>query len=237
MNGDEAAIPDGTQPQGLSIIVLTRGPSFALARLLRSLGRAEGVEQAELLIGLNGSGGEASVVERLVGRYLPQTRTRLVSVPKTSPAHARNLLIEEATEPLLLFLDDDVEVRGDLLSEAASTMTDDGLIAAGGPNLTPPRSPKFEQLAGRVLGSVIGTGPVRHRYRLGERGPGTERSLMLSNLVVRRSALSDERFNPDLFCAEENDLLARLARAGAWLSYNPKLSVHHHRRGTLSGHL
>ena len=39
----------------VSVVVVAREPSLALARLLRSLARAEGIERAELLLALNGT--------------------------------------------------------------------------------------------------------------------------------------------------------------------------------------
>ena len=218
----------------VSIVVVTRGPSLMLARLFRTLGRAKEIEQAELLVGLNGSNG-LNGTQALASRYLPATPLRLLQLPKTSPAQARNDVVREARAPVLLFLDDDVEVPADLLHHTREIMSDESVAVAGGPNLTPPTAPAFEQLAGEVLGSALGAGPVRQRYKVSPPDVGNERTLILCNLAVRRSVFAG--FAGDLLCAEENELLAQLARTGAKMVYHPELAVYHHRRDSLGSHL
>jgi O-antigen/teichoic acid export membrane protein len=220
----------------LSIVVISRGPSLALARLLRSLGRADQIEHTEILIGLDGGRGRAWTA-RLAARIAPRCDVQVVELPRGLPGENRNHLVARATAPIVLFLDDDVEIRGDLLRETLAVMADETVVVAGGPNLTPAGSPEFEQLAGRVLASTLATGPVRHRYHARSPGPATERSLTLCNLAIRRVALHDRAFDDALQCAEENELLARLTRAGARMIYSPNLAVFHHRRPTLRSHL
>jgi O-antigen/teichoic acid export membrane protein/GT2 family glycosyltransferase len=220
----------------ISIVVVTRGPSLLLARLFRSLGRAEDVEQVELLVGLNGSNG-ADGTRALAARYLPTTPLHVLQLPKVSPGQARNDVVREAGAPVLLFLDDDVEVLPDILVHTQEIMSDESVAVAGGPNLTPPTSPAFEHLAGQVLGSALGAGPVRHRYTVGAPDMASERQLILCNLAVRRSVFADAEFDGDLQCAEENELLARLAQAGFKMVYRPELAVYHHRRQSLRSHL
>lgn len=220
----------------VSIVVVTRGPSLLLARLLRSLGRAGDVERTELLIGLNGSDGLEGT-RALAARYLPSTPLHVVELPKVSPGQARNDVVQAARAPVLLFLDDDVEVLPDILVHTQEIMSDESVAVAGGPNLTPPTSPAFEHLAGQVLGSALGAGPVRHRYAVGAPDVASERQLILCNLAVRRSVFAEAQFDGDLHCAEENELLARLAQGGAKMVYRPELAVYHHRRQSLRSHL
>jgi O-antigen/teichoic acid export membrane protein len=218
----------------VSIVVVTRGPSLMLARLFRSLGRAQEIERAEVLVGLNGSDGMGGT-QALATRYLPSTNLQLMQLPKASPAQARNDVVTEARAPVLLFLDDDVEVFPDILVHTREIMSDESVDVAGGPNLTPPTSPPFEHLAGQVLGSALGAGPVRHRYTAGPADEASERTLILCNLAMKRSVFTE--FEGDLFCAEENELLARLTRTGAKMVYRPELAVYHHRRQSLGSHL
>lgn len=205
-----------------------------LARLFRSLGRARAIEQAEVLVGLNGSDG-VSGTQALASRYLPSARLQLMQLPKATPAQARNDVVRQARAPVLLFLDDDVEVFPDILVNTREIMSDDSIAVAGGPNLTPPTAPAFEHLAGQVLGSALGGGPVRHRYTVGAPDVAGERQLILCNLAIKRSMFAG--FEGDLFCAEENELLERLSRSGAKMVYRPELAVYHHRRQSLGAHL
>ncbi|MEX1358445.1 MAG: glycosyltransferase [Gaiellaceae bacterium] len=221
----------------MSVVVATRGPSLALARLLRSLGRADGSARCELLLGLNGSA-EASAARRLAARFAPASRARVVVLDRSYPGEARNRVARQASAPVLLFLDDDVEIPlGLLVAVEQAFAADAALVSAGGPNLTPPASPAFEELAGRVLASGFGTGPLRFRYRLAAAGPGSGHRLALCNLAVRRSVFEAGGFDPALACAEENELLARLRRARGRIAYRPELAVYHHRRRSLGGHL
>jgi O-antigen/teichoic acid export membrane protein len=219
----------------ISIVVVSRGPSLALARLLRSLRRAERIEETELLLGL--TGGDKDAAWRLVERLLPGVPVQVFAGIPRPPAAARNRVLSRAAAPLLVFLDDDIEVPSGFVVAALDVMDDESVAVAGGPNLTTPSGPRLEQLAGRVLASPVGTGPLRDRYRPGPPGEGTGRNLMLCNLVVRRSVAADPLFDGRLVSAEENELLARLGRGGARIEYRPELAVYHHRRDSLSSHL
>ncbi len=218
----------------VSIVAITRGPSLALARFLRSLNDARGLDHAQVLLGVNGRAA-APGVRTLATRLLPVAT--VIPLTRASPAKARNAVIEQATAPIVLFLDDDVEVPPDLIEQTLGVLADDSIAAAGGPNVTPPASPGFERLAGRVLSSALGTGPLRRRYRRAPSRAGHGRNLMLCNLAVRRSALPVPPFDEVLASAEENELLARLRRGGARIEYRPELSVYHRRRSGLGAHL
>jgi O-antigen/teichoic acid export membrane protein/GT2 family glycosyltransferase len=221
-----------------SVVVITRRPSLAIARLLRSLGRAGGIGGAQVLIGLNGPmPAAAAFLRRLAARALPRTTdVRVVELPRSWPGDARNALVASATGSVLLFLDDDVEVRPDVLERVRGLFVDPEIVAAGGPNLTPPRSPVREQLVGLVLASPIATGPLRHRYRLEPPHGASERALTLCNLAVRREDFDALGFREGLVCAEENELLGRLHARGTFFQ-DPQLAVYHHRRETLARHV
>jgi hypothetical protein len=176
-------------------------------------------------------------MRRLVGRYLGKARVQLVSLPRESVGAARNRLVAKAVAPLLLFLDDDVEVPPNLLLRMGAVLQNTHISVAGGPNLTPPRSTEFEHLAGRVLASAVGTGPVCHRYRAASSAKGRDLNLIGAGLGVRQSALAGPFFDPALASAEENEFLARVAQGGGVMLHDPDLAVYHHRRGTLWGHL
>jgi O-antigen/teichoic acid export membrane protein/GT2 family glycosyltransferase len=234
----EAAAPDPTSGEvarAISIVVVSRGPSLALARLLRSLRRAERVEDAEVLLGF--TDGSERLAQRLAERLLPGVSVQVVADIPRPPAAARNEVLALATAPLFVFLDDDVEVPTGFLTAAIDVMEDECVAAAGGPNLTAPDGSELEKIAGRVLASPVGTGPLRDRYRAGPTGPGTGRNLMLCNLIVRRSATAGPLFDGRLASAEENELLERLGRGGARIEYRPALAVYHRRRESLSSHL
>jgi cellulose synthase/poly-beta-1,6-N-acetylglucosamine synthase-like glycosyltransferase len=150
------------------------------------------------------------------------------------PGAARNFLIERARGELLLFLDDDVVVRRDLLARLVSLAdAHPDATVFGGPNETPRRSSTFQVVQGAVLASAVASGPVRRRYGAHPPGRGDERSFTLCNLAVRRSAMLP--FSSELVCAEENAVLAALRHRGDRMYYDPELVVYHERRPTLGG--
>jgi O-antigen/teichoic acid export membrane protein len=221
----------------LSVVVVTRGPSLMLARLLRSLGRARGNKSAEVIIGLDGGGpAELAHVDNMARRLL-QRDVHVVPLPKDHPGQNRNSLVQLVRAPIVVFLDDDVSIPEGFLDAAREALSDPSVGVAGGPNLTPPGSSDFERLSGEVLAAAVATGPVRHRYRTWRPGPASERSLTLCNLVVRRELLDPPPpFDPHLKCAEENELLLRLGRRGVTMVYVPELAVYHERRRALSSY-
>ena len=150
------------------------------------------------------------------------------------PGAARNVLLDDARGEWLLFLDDDVTVRPDLLARlAALAEAHPDVDVFGGPNDSPEGSTRFQFVQGAAMASMAGAGPVRRRYGAHPAGPADERFFILCNLAVRRSAMRP--FDPDLVCAEENALLSEMSRRGIAMHYDPELAVFHERRDTFSG--
>jgi hypothetical protein len=215
-----------------SIVVASRGPSLVLARLLRGLGRVRSAQPFELLLGVDAHQQER-VVE-LVERLVPEIDTHVVGLQRGTPGERRNGVTHLARGDVVLFLDDDVEIEPGIVDGLAAAFADPDVIVAGGPNLTPPAAPRFEQVSGRVLASALGSGPVRHRYARGTERPGRSRSLTLCNLAIRRELVVAQPFAAELICAEENELLGRMG--GGRIVHTPALAVYHHRRPGLYRH-
>jgi O-antigen/teichoic acid export membrane protein len=228
--------PPAPRQLDLSVVLVTRGPSLGLARLLRSLGRAHGSDRAELIMGVDDASPQAlEQVEAAVERWLPGPST-VVALPNAFPGHNRNALVPRARAEVVVFLDDDVVVPGGFLDGVRDALADGSVGVAGGPNLTPPHSSTVERLSGAVLASPVGTGPVRHRYASWRPGRASELSLTLCNLAVRRDLLTPSPFDAHLRCAEENELLIRLSRDGVNMRYTPDLAVYHQRRDHLASY-
>jgi glycosyltransferase involved in cell wall biosynthesis len=182
----------------------------------------------ELLVVTNGR----AEIDEAIRKRFPDAAI----VPSTGmrPGGARNVLIEKAAGEMLLFLDDDVLTSPDMLRRLADLdRTHPGVDVFGGPNLTPPRSTFFQKVQGAVLGSIVTAGPVRRRYGRHPAGPADERFFILCNMAVRTREMA--RFDPDLICAEENELLAGMASRDLQMHYDPDLAVYHERRDTLRG--
>lgn len=207
----------------VSIVIPNGGRDDALRRCLHSLQAQANPPSYELLVSLP----PHSAAEALVTDLFPAAT--VVQESAATAAERRNALIARAAGELVLFLDDDVVVPPDYLAtlaEQAGEHPDD--VVLGGPNVTPATSSAFQMVQGAVLGSVLGSGPVRRRYGRRRAGHADERSFTLCNLAIRRSYVTT--FDAELVCAEENDLLDRLRRAGARMRYDPRLWAAHDRR-------
>jgi cellulose synthase/poly-beta-1,6-N-acetylglucosamine synthase-like glycosyltransferase len=207
----------------ISVCIVTARRHDALDTCLQSLAAQEDPPPFELLVVSSGDPDVAAIVHR---RFPAAT---VAEVPRALPGAARNVLLGRASGGLLLFLDDDVTVRTDLLrtlADVAAAHPD--AVVFGGPNETPRASSRFQWVQGAVLASMVGSGPVRRRYGRHTAGPADERFFTLCNLAVRRSVMPE--FLPDQVCAEENAVLAHLHAQGLRMHYDPTLVAYHDRR-------
>ncbi|MBI5597460.1 MAG: glycosyltransferase [Elusimicrobia bacterium] len=228
--------PPAARP-ALSVIILgTR--RAALARCLQSLAAARGPRPAEVVVVLNGAPGVS------LADLAPWRRSLalcVLAMPAAPLGRARNAALRVTRGEVVLFLDDDVVVPPDFLENLARKASEYPAAAAlGGPNRTPPGSPRFARWAGALLSSAAGAGPMRRRYAgFPVDTWADDASLMLCNLAVRRSALEEEglEFPEHLDRNEENFLLDGLRRRGRRALHSPDLAVDHERRATLRGFL
>jgi GT2 family glycosyltransferase len=212
----------------VSVCIITRGRSDNLEACLTSLEAQVDAPAWELRLLADG---DTSVADEVRGRF-PDAAVGVFRDAR--PGGARNLLLGGARGEGLLFLDDDVVVEPHLLRQLADLVARHPQISVfGGPNVTPPRSTRFQTVQGAVLASLVGAGPVRRRYGSHPSGAADERWFTLCNLAVRRSAMRP--FSDLLVCAEENEVLERLARDGHQMLYDPALVAYHERRPTYGG--
>ena len=210
----------------VSVCVVTGARPRALDALLTSLRQQVDPPPFEVLV----CGTADASVARQVHRHFPDARVGFG--PAARPGGGRNDLLPAARGEWLYFLDDDVTVGSDglrIIAELSRRHPEAGVF--GGPNDTPARSSWFQQVQGAVLGSVAGSGPVRRRYGAHPAAPARERDLILCNLAIARAAM--EPFDASAVCAEENGVLAELARKGVLMRYEPSLAVYHDRRPDL----
>ncbi|HEY6417396.1 MAG TPA: glycosyltransferase, partial [Candidatus Binataceae bacterium] len=166
-------------------------------------------------------------------------RVAVIELDQRSPAEARNAALAQARGEIIYFLDDDVTIAPDLFSRALRIFAErPGLDVLGGPNLTPLTSAPLERCVGQVLASPFGSASVSDRYRSrGRLRAADDRSLILCNLAIRRSAIAgrESAFRGHLVCNEENVLLGQLALERRTMLHDPELVVYHTRRGTVGG--
>lgn len=205
---------------------MTRGRARLLDACLASLQAQNDPRPFEVLVSTDGD----PAVEETVKRRFPGAAVSVAG--RALPGAARNFLVRQARGEWLLFLDDDVIARPDLLRSLATLIEEHPDVAVlGGPNETPGGSSLFQWTQGAVLASIVTSGPVRRRYGRHPAGPADERFFILCNLAIKREAILP--FPDDLVCAEENALMSEMSRRGLAMHYDPELVVYHERRPNL----
>jgi GT2 family glycosyltransferase len=152
----------------------------------------------------------------------------------------RNAGITAASGDVLVFLDDDVTVPGDLFARVASAFeSQPDLVGVTGrviePRarlLVPPESPLRRFLpGGGVEGSFTRYGYPRYIYSV-EESRNVEHMLGCF-MAVRRDVARRVRFDELLDLAEDEDFAFRVSRLGRLL-YEPRIVVHHRKLGFAS---
>lgn len=172
-------------------------------------------------------GGNVRALQALGRVDYPTEAFEVLVAEGRCPSLQRNLAAGEAKGEYLYFLDDDSLVAPDFLRRAAACYESGGIVAVGGPSLTPDSDSPLQQAFGMALASPFGGGAVRNRYRRsGVRRKTGDHELILCNLSISASVFRDAGgFDRRLYPNEENELLVRLGRQGLQLCHDPDLAV------------
>ncbi|MEM9800045.1 MAG: glycosyltransferase [Planctomycetota bacterium] len=211
----------------LSIILATRDRAELLDAALASLAASCDAfdRDVEVILADNGSSdATAEVMQRWV-RDRPHWRS--IFVAERGKARALNRALREASAPLLLFTDDDVELPVDWVTRAVEFFQEHPEFGAAVGRVEPPRDVADpEQLA---LAKHFGTLPLYDRGR--EIIDDTH--LYGCNMGIRREVLDrvgpfDERLGPGASgLHEDGDMARRIHRSGFRIGYMPDTVVHH----------
>lgn len=179
-------------------------------------------------------GGRVRALDALAAVEYPRALLEIIVAEGNAPSCQRNRAAREARGEILYFLDDDSMVSPDILQRAVTHYADARVAAVGGPSLTPAGDSPLQQAIGAALGSSVGGGKVRNRYRrVGSVRSTGDHELILCNLSFRREVFLacgglDERLYPN----EENELMERLRLEGWLLVHDPDLAVERSQRAT-----
>ena len=151
------------------------------------------------------------------------------------PSRQRNAAAAAAAGDILCFLDDDSQISPEFLHNMTRHFVGPGVAAAGGPSLTPEADTPLQHAFGMALGSLIGGGGMRNRYRrAGSIRATCDQELILCNLGFRKDIfLEYGGFEERLYPNEENELMERIRRGGGLLIHDPDLAVNRSQRPTL----
>lgn len=162
---------------------------------------------------------------------------QFITTGAVSPAAKRNLTLRYARGNILAFIDDDAYPRRDWLEKALRHFSTLGVVAVGGPAITPPNDGWQAQLSGAILTSWLGSGSARMRYW----PVGSVREIddwPSVNLLVQRQAFAKVGgFSTNFWPGEDTKLCLDLIEKKGRIVYDPAVLVYHHRATTIVRHL
>jgi glycosyltransferase involved in cell wall biosynthesis len=219
----------------LDVLVATRRRPLMLERALVSLLTAHVPDLLDVrLVVIDNDNRRSTIdaVNRVATRHPGRITYLHESTPGKSPALNRGL--RETTGELVGFVDDDEEVDPEWFDTAADAFVDPAIDFIGGPCL-----PRWGAVPPAWLPTswfgVIGFVDDGDRVMVfGKDAPGI---LMGGNAIIRRQVLErvgyysaslGPRPRARLLSGEDEDLFARLLKAGAYGLYLPKLRIYHY---------
>lgn len=211
-----------------SIIIVTSNKHKELFNCLESISCNQIQWPYEVIVVFNG---DRSYMERCSQTF---TNISLFFINKTTSASARNFGITKINSEFILFLNDDCRLPIDYFTLINFENNWDVL---GGLDLTPLKSTPFQQTIGKVLISPLCTGfnYTRHTLKGGYQENAHESLLSLSNLWIKASLFTQERykFNSKVFNNEDILLLKQFKNKNKVFHYSPNLFVFHERKKNL----
>lgn len=164
-------------------------------------------------------------------------QTRQISSGPAGPAEKRNLSIRDAHGEILVFIDDDAYPKNNFLNILDENFADENVIAVGGPAITPAESKFWQKVSGATFLSQL-SGGFPERYRpIGKKRMVADWPSV--NLSIRKSAFVDiDGFRCEFWPGEDTKLCYDLlTKKNAYVLYEPRLIVFHHRREGLLKHV
>lgn len=206
----------------VSVVIPTHNRSAALGRTLDALAtQTYRLNLIEVLVVADGCSDDTG---KVLGRYSPPFKLRVVEQEGQGPAVARNHGATLATGRLLVFLDDDIQAAPQLIeTHVRAHQKQPGQVVIG---YLPPVlqvQTGFFRLSLRAWWENKFTmmSEPGHRY--------TFRDLLSGNFSLEAEMFAAiGGFDPALYCHEDYELGIRLIKAGASLTFAPEALGYHY---------
>ena len=154
---------------------------------------------------------------------------RCIRGPNHGLSKARNIGIESSQGSIVAFIDSDAYADPDWLYYLISALEENGALAVGGANLSPPQDGFTAQCVDQAPGNPTA---VLVDNELAEHIPGC--NMAFRKEAFRTVGLFDVQHRA---AGDDVDLCWRLLVAHKKIVYHPSAIVWHHRRGTIRGYL
>lgn len=211
----------GRNPQ-FTVVIPTRDRPLALERCLAALAKQESCGEFEIVVVDDGSN-EADKVVAVVAK---SPRARLVRIPPTGSAPARNRGARESTASIVFLLDDDCEPRPGWAAALLATV-EDGADVAAGRSVNPDLADALSEATQIVLDYLT---------LQSLRPDGTLGFAPTYNLACPRSVLLDVPFDESYGnSGADRDWCVRIARRGYTIVFDPDAVVDHRQTLDLGG--
>jgi GT2 family glycosyltransferase len=224
----------------LSIVIPTYGREEVLCDTIAQL--LEQSPAADEIVVVDQTSVHESRTTDCLGSWSAAGVIRWVRLTRASQPLACNTGLREASQPFVLFLDDDIRIGSGFLNAHLQAFVSDGIHGVVGQVLQP------GQDEDRGCPPPPSDGPLADlQFPFNSARPGCIRNGMSGNLCVRRAqALAiggfDENYLPPVSYRFDSDFCKRLCRSGGTIVFEPAARIHHLRspRGgtrSLSSHL
>jgi GT2 family glycosyltransferase len=184
-------------------------------------------EAASVLMSLQTQAGDELILVDNSGTAAELPGIALVRAPgERSPAHARNVGAEHATNDWILFLDSDCRATPDLIDAYFSVEIDEQVGGVAGEVVPAMDGQALASRYGAARGFLSQQQHLAHPYRP---------RAVAANLLVRRAAFEQiGGFYEGLRAAEDTDFSWRLQHAGWRLQARPQAAVEHRYRASVA---
>lgn len=176
---------------------------------------------------------QIKILDSIKKTNFPKEEYEIIVEVGKNPSINRNKGIKKSKGEIIGILDDDADVRHDILNHVDQFFKQNpNHQILGGPQLTTKNETFFGKYSGYSLASFFGTMGMSARYKQTPLNLNADESHLTSaNLWVKKEVFDKIKpFNPNLFPGEDPEFLARAKRNGFNIASNPNIIIYHKRR-------